>query len=97
MGLLTQSLAISELELEADAKAGLATDVQMAHDGRLQAEDSMLIAAPEGCLITAVEFYAQSDRRRILVTAEEASLVVDSSLASGEMTIRPLLDDASTP
>ncbi|MDT4969456.1 MAG: hypothetical protein QOJ64_4193 [Acidobacteriota bacterium] len=90
MGLVPQSLAISELEIEADAKAALTRDIQRAHDGQTPTEGSLLIAAPDGCLIEQVRFYSASDRRRISVSGEDSALEVDSSIETGMITIRPV-------
>lgn len=89
MGLLTQTLSINELELDPDAKAELLADVQLLHDGRDTEGLTRITPAPVECLIKEVSFYAQSDRRRILITGEEASLSVDMSLSTGEIRIEP--------
>ena len=93
MGLLTQSLAIKELELDSVAKAELMSDVELLHVGSEQL--SRITPAPAGCLIKSVGFYASSDRRRILITGEEASLAVETSLTTCEIQIEPLLTDSA--
>lgn len=90
MGLVPQSLSISELELEAAAKAALTFDIQRAHDGQTPSVGSLLIAAPDGCLIEEVRFYSASDRRRISVRGEESGIEVDSSIDTGLITIHPI-------
>jgi hypothetical protein len=87
MGLLTQSLAISELDVDANAKAELLADVQLLHDGQDFEGLARMKSAPAECLINEVGFYADPDRRRILITGEEASLAVDTSLGTGEVHI----------
>jgi hypothetical protein len=90
MGLLTQSLSINELEMDADAKAELHTDAQLLHDGDEVEGLARMIAAPVECLIKEVCFEAQVERRRILIVGEEASLAVEMSLSTGEIHIEPL-------
>lgn len=92
MGLLPQSLAISELHLETEAKAELNANIQLLHDGQTTTASSRITAAPAGCLIVEVEFYANANRRRILIKGEEASLAVDSSLDTGVINIFPVLE-----
>lgn len=90
MGLLTQTLSISELELDPNAKAGLLADVQLLHDGHNFEGLTRMTPAPAECLIKEVNFFARSDRRRILITGEEMSLALDTSLVTGEIHIEPL-------
>lgn len=90
MGLVPQTMAISELELDADAKAELRADVQALHDDGVEAlELARLTAAPKGCLIKEVSFYAQESNRRLLVKGEESSLHINTSLLTGEVQIAP--------
>jgi hypothetical protein len=95
MGLLTQSLTISELDVDANAKAALLADVQLLHDGQNVEGLARMKPAPAECLINEVSFHADADRRRILITGEEASLAVDTSLGTGEIHIAQL-DTKST-
>lgn len=90
MGLLTQSLAISELELDSEAKAQLLADVELLHGSEDVEGLARMMAAPFGCLIKEVQFYARSEERRILITGEEASLAVEMSLSTGAVHIEPV-------
>ena len=89
MGLVPQSMAIKELEMEADSKAELFNDAQLLHNGgRDSAGLLRMRAAPAGCLITEVGFYSHgTHERRVLVAGEEASLAVTTSLLTGEVHI----------
>jgi len=90
MGLIPQTMAISELELDANAKAELRADVQALHDSGSEALGlTRITPAPAGCLITEVSFYAQDDNRRLVIDGEEASLVIVTSLLTGEVHIAP--------
>jgi hypothetical protein len=89
MGLVPQTMAISELELDADAKEELRADVQALHDDTHETQGFKRITpAPAGCLIKEVGFYERESNRRVLITGEEASLAVETSLTTGEVCIR---------
>ena len=91
MGLVPQTMAISELEIDADAKAELRADVQALHDDNCDTQELARIKpAPAGCLITEVSFYAHESNRRLLVTGEEASLDIVTSLLTGEIKVAPV-------
>ena len=91
MGLVPQTLAISELEWDATAKAELRDDVQALHDDGSDAQGlARITPAPAGCLITEVSFYAHESNRRLWITGEEASLVVITSLLTGEVHVAPV-------
>lgn len=91
MGLLTQSYAINELDADADVKAELLADLKLLHDaGRDAVGLARFTPAPVECLITEVGFYAQGDRRRILMTGERESLAVETSLLTGEIRFEPI-------
>jgi hypothetical protein len=91
MGLVPQTLAISELELDAAARAELRDDVQALHDDGADAQGlTRITPAPAGCLITEVSFDARESNRRLRITGEEASLVIITSLLTGEVHIAPV-------
>jgi hypothetical protein len=88
MGLVPQSMAISELEVGDDVKADLRIDVQALHDEGSDAQAlSRLKPAPHNCLITEVSFYASESNRRLSIHGEESSLEVITSLLTGEIQI----------
>lgn len=91
MGLVPQTMAISELGWDEDAKAELRADVQALHDVGTDAENlSRITAAPHGCLITEVSFYASESNRRLVIQGEEASLAIVTSLLTGEIHVAPM-------
>lgn len=90
MGLVPQALAVSELELDEDAKAELRIDLQaLEDDGYAAMGLTRMTVAPGGCLITEVSFYGHESNRRLRITGEEASLIIDTSLLTGEIHIAP--------
>ena len=90
MGLLPQTMAIDELGLDPETKGALLDDVQHLHDGRATSADSIIQAAPAGCLIEEVGFFAQSAWRRVLLTAEAFDLAIDSSLDTERINFLPI-------
>lgn len=88
MGLVPQVMAIAELELDEEEKSSLREDARQLHEvGSEAASLTRLTPAPDGCLITEVEFAARGDERRLLITGEDASLAVETSLATGEVRV----------
>jgi hypothetical protein len=89
MGLVPQSMAIKELEIGQDAKTELLNDAQLLHDGGRDSEGLVRMRpAPVNCLITEVSFYAREDHeRRVLISGEEGSLAINTSLLTGEVHI----------
>ncbi|HEY0004908.1 MAG TPA: hypothetical protein VGB17_08860 [Pyrinomonadaceae bacterium] len=95
MGLLPQSLAISELEAGAEVKEQLKAEIDRLHEAATDAHSLAYFApAPAGCLISEVFIYAQGERRRVLIKGEEASLMVEASLATREISIYTAEPDA---
>jgi hypothetical protein len=97
MGLVPQSMAIAELLIDDEAKARLLDDAQRLHD--VGPEDAPLLSsmtpAPAGCLISEVNFYTREERRRIVLECEGASLSIETSLDTCEISITPLAGDAA--
>jgi hypothetical protein len=96
MGLVTQSLAIAELLIDDEAKAALRNDAQRLQEAGAgdAAPLSMMTSAPDECLITEVDFYAHEERRRIVVRCEGASLLIETSLLTREISVEALSGDA---
>jgi hypothetical protein len=90
MGLVPQSMAIAELLIDDEAKAGLLEDARRLHEDGTEETSALssMTSAPAGCLITKVDFYAHDERRRIVVGCEGAtSLFIETSLATREISI----------
>jgi hypothetical protein len=91
MGLVPQTMAINELELDADAKAELRADLQALHADGCDAEGlTRITPAPAGGLITEVSFYARGDNRRLLITGEDTGIEIVTSLLTGEIHLAPV-------
>ena len=87
MGLVPQTMALSELEVDAQVREELRDDVQSLHDGAEPAGLRRVTRAPDGCLVTEVGFQASGDLRRLIITGEESSLVIVTSLLTGEIHV----------
>ena len=85
MALLPQAVAINELPASVEAKSELVADATLLHDGRDLSRLKRMTPPPVECLITEVTCYALAERRRVLLQGEEASLFVETSLASDEI------------
>lgn len=91
MGLVPQTMAIGELDVDAATKAELSADLQILHADACGDEGLRRIKpAPDGCLITEVNFYRRESNRRLLISGEEINLEVLTSLSSGEIHIAPV-------
>lgn len=90
MGLVPQSMAIAELELDDATKAGLREDVQQLQSDTSAEGLSRFTPAPAGCLITQVSFHGRGDERRLVIEGEGAGIALETSLITGEMRIESI-------
>lgn len=91
MGLLPHPVAVNELEITATMKSQIKNDVELLLSNSRSPEGlGHLIAAPVGCQITDVTIFEQDDRRRLIIAGEEASLVIETSLTTGEIDVYEL-------
>ena len=89
MGLLPHPVALSELDVDTATRARLREDVQSLQDDGQSAEGlAEFTAAPVDCLIAEVRLDARERERRILITGEEASLALETSLATGKVQVQ---------
>lgn len=96
MGMVPLSMAMAELETDAQTKAELLVQTQQLYaDGPGATHLSSVTPVPLECLITGVSFYAYDERRRVVLECEAASLVIETSLATGEIGITALAGEAA--
>ena len=91
MNLLPQGVAISELEGE-EMNCAIRTELAQEADLLLQKGRDVgglkrFTAATVECLITALEFFADNDRRLVLIQGETGQIRIESSLDTGEINI----------
>ena len=94
MGLVPQTMALSELEVDPDAREELRSDVRALQDGPDPAGLRRITPAPDDCLVTEVGFHASGDRRRLTVTGEGSSIVIDTSLLTGEIHVAAVQNES---
>src|SRR5918912_2709965 len=94
IGLLPQSGAVSELGLDEKIKAELLSDISlMQAEGRVAASAlKRFLASPTDCLIGEVSLYAYGERRRILLSGESGGIIIETSLATREISFRAASD-----
>jgi hypothetical protein len=88
MGLLPHPVAIGELAADEDKRSEIQADIDLLLREGLRAEGlKQLTHTPADCLIEEVTFHTRGYERRLLITGEEDSLVIDTSLSSGEIKV----------
>jgi hypothetical protein len=90
MNLLPQGVAIAELDGVTSAdKTELAFDAQLLlNEGREARGLKRFSGATVDCLITAVELFGSDALRRVVIRGEAADIEIDTSLESGQVTVR---------
>ncbi len=86
MGLVAESLAISELDADTDFRALVASDADALRDADARAL-AVMRAAPAGCTIEEVSLYERGARRRLVVRGEESGLLVETSTETREIAV----------
>jgi hypothetical protein len=94
MGLVPQTMALAELEIDADGREELRADVGALHGGPRPEGLRRVTRAPDDCLVTEVGFHASGERRRLTITGEGSSLVIDTSLLTGEIHVAAVRDES---
>ncbi|HKP45510.1 MAG TPA: hypothetical protein VJT50_02855 [Pyrinomonadaceae bacterium] len=88
MGLLPHPVATSELEVNAQTRQEIISDVDQLLGHKLHAENLHHLVQPKiECLIRAVNFFADSHRRRLVVTGEDANLTIETSIETAEIRV----------
>jgi hypothetical protein len=88
MGLLPHPVAVSELEIGDDVRAQIKTEIDVllgthSSSGNLLQFQSL----PAACQIEEVKFFCAGEKRRFLITGEEQSLAIETSLEIGEVKV----------
>lgn len=86
MTLLPHPVAVTELEIDETAREQIKADIDLLlSDNRSSEKLLRMKPAPACCQITEVGFFEQGDKRRLLVTGEEANLAIETSLTTAEI------------
>lgn len=88
MVLLPQAAALKELEIDTETRSELEREVALVErEGRHAQGFERLTPAPVDCLITEVSFFASDEGRRLVLMGEPSSLVIETSLNTGEIKV----------
>jgi hypothetical protein len=94
MGLLPHPVAVTELEIDGEIKEQIKADVDLLLGNEASPEKLLRMKPPPvECQIKNVSFFAAEDRRRLIVTGEEANLAIETSLATAEVQVRVMSDE----
>ena len=92
MMLLPQVAAVIELEADAETRSELNREIEsLARDGRGAEDLKRITPARVECLITEVNFFADRERRRLVLLGEEADLTIETSLETAEIHIKSMV------
>ena len=87
MGLLPHPVAVSELEIDAEAKAEIKGDIDLLLSD-VAVEDLLRFrASPVRCQINDVSFWANGERRRLLIAGEDGNLAIETSLTDATLQV----------
>jgi hypothetical protein len=87
MGLRPHPVAISELETDQSTKSQLQREVDAALQQRSYGEGKLFQLLPNATPIQSVDFFVRENSRRFVISCEEGSIIVETSLDSGEVTV----------
>jgi hypothetical protein len=88
MGLLPHPVTVSELEIDAEAKEQIKSDIELLLGNDAAIGNKLRFKSPPvECQIKDVSFFASGERRRLIITGEESSLAIETSLANAEVQV----------
>ena len=87
MGLVPQAQAVNELSADSSLKSQIRNDVDAITMGVTAAVLGKMIIPNFISPIQTVELFARDNSRRLMLTCEEATLVVETSLSTGEVKV----------
>ncbi len=93
MGLLPHPVAIGELELDEHVRSEVKADIGLLLSDNWSPEQLLRLSVASFqdngklCEISEVNFFEQNDRRRLLLSCEEGTLAIETSLTTGEIKV----------
>ena len=87
MGLLPHPVAVSELEIDAEAKEQIKRDIDILLGDGATEHLLRFHLPPLPCQIKDVSFFAAGAFRRLLISGEEANLTIETSLETAEIQV----------
>lgn len=95
MGLLPHPVAIAELETDEITKTQLQNRVDLMLQQREPSETSLLKPLPNSTPIKTIDFLVRENSRRLSITCEQGSIVVETSLDTCEVKVMSIEPDNS--
>lgn len=87
MGLLPHPVAVSELEIEPEAKEQIKSEIDVLLADSATERPLWFHLPPLACQIQDITFFADGARRRLLIACEEANLIIETSLETAEIQV----------
>jgi hypothetical protein len=88
MGLLPHPVASADLAVSNETRSEIQADIDNLLAHKLHAEQLRHLTQPQReCVITEVNFFASGERRRLVVTGEEANLTIETSIETAEIRV----------
>lgn len=93
MTLLPHPVAVSQLEIDPKIREEIKADIDLLLGDNQSVERLSRIKPPplnclnKDCQIKQVSFFAQEERRRLILEGEETSLAIETSLATAEIQV----------
>lgn len=88
MVLLPHPVATAELEVDPQVGERIKADVDLIMQNGSAANGLCFITpSPTACLLTDVALFANNDGRRLLLTGEEAQLLIETTISTGEIRV----------
>lgn len=94
MGLLPHPMAVTELEIDRAVRDQIKTDIDLLlKSGDFDEGLLRMHRPPVECQIKEVSFFAAGERRRLILVGEDASLAIETSLATAEVLVMTVKDE----
>jgi hypothetical protein len=88
MGLLPHPVTTAELAVSDQTRSEIRADIDALLAHKLHAEQLRHLTQPRvECVITEVNFFANGEQRRLVVTGEDANLTIETSIATAEIRV----------
>lgn len=88
MGLMPHPVAVNELAVAERFREQVRTDIdRLLSDTDSEEGLQQLIQTPVECHISDVSFFELDDKRRLVITGENASLAIETSLTTAEIHV----------
>ena len=87
MGLLPHPVAIGELQVPADYRTGIQNDIDRLLAGNTSGDLEFVQTSTLRTPITEVSLFQNSDGRRLMIECESGQVIIETSIAKGEIKV----------